>query len=212
MSKLEIEFELTGLKLKIKGDSDEVAGKVADLQRQVQGVMNTIGAITQGASAPALAPAPAAQNGAVNPAHKVIEAVTENASTARKGKAPGPRKGAPKAPRAEPVDLKHDVEKYGFPQQEWNTAQKAMWLLYVLSNQTGQHEYSAPVLAATFNKHFKSFGSVLAHNLARDLNAQKRKTGWVNSDATQEPPTWLLLEVGKKAMAKLIEESKAPAA
>jgi hypothetical protein len=212
MSKLEIEFELTGLKLKIKGDSDDVSGKVGDLQRQVQGLMNTIGSITQGASAPALPPAPASHNGTTSPAQKVIEAAAEPSSNGRKGRTPGPRKGTPKAPRAEPIDFKHDAEKYGFPKQEWNTAQKGMWLLYVLSSQTGQHEYSAPVLAATFNKHFKSFGSVLAHNLARDLNAQKGKTGWVNSDATQEPPAWLLLEEGKKAMAKLIEESKAPKA
>lgn len=173
MSKLEIEFELTGLKLKIKGDSDDVSGKVGDLQRQVQGLMNTIGSITQGASAPALPPAPASHNGTTSPAQKVIEAAAEPTSNGRKGRTPSPRKGTPKAPRAEPIDFKHDAEKYGFPKQEWNTAQKGMWLLYVLSSQTGQHEYSAPVLAATFNKHFKSFGSVLAHNLAPGFERAK---------------------------------------
>jgi hypothetical protein len=209
MSKLEIEFEITGLKLKIKGDSDDVSGKVADLQRQVQGVMNTIGAITQNASTPVLPSAPAGQNGTQTPALRVLEAP---ADTGRKGGNRGAgRKGGTRK-QAEAIDFKHDADKYGFPKQEWNTAQKAMWLLYILSLQTGTQEYSANVLAATFNKHFKSFGSVLAHNLLRDLGKEKGKSGWVNSDASQEPPTWLLLEEGKKGMAALIESSKAPAA
>ena len=42
MPNLDIEFELTGLKLKIKGQTEDVSGKVAALQSQIQTLMGTI--------------------------------------------------------------------------------------------------------------------------------------------------------------------------
>jgi hypothetical protein len=82
-----------------------------------------------------------------------------------------------------------------------------MWLLYLLM-QDGVNECSSGVLAATFNKHFKSFGAIKQQNILRDLAKEKGKSGWVNSDATKEPQTWLLLEAGKKGIAALIQQSK----
>ena len=89
--------------------------------------------------------------------------------------------------------------------------QKAMWLLYVLDQQ-GIKESTSGVLAATFTKHFKSFGSIQAPNVHRDLSKEKGKTGWVNSDATKDPQTWHLLEEGKKGIAALIQQTKSAAA
>jgi hypothetical protein len=76
MAKLEIEFEITGLKLRIKGESDDVVAKVAAVQRQMQGVIQAVGAITDGATG--------AANGStapVNGAPKLLEATAEPAST-----------------------------------------------------------------------------------------------------------------------------------
>lgn len=204
MSKLEIEFEITGLKLRIKGDSDDVATKVAAVQRQVQGVIQAVGAIADGATG--VPPTPL--NGAGSP--KVLEAAAEPAAAnGTRGKR-SPRKSSGQRQGAEGIDFKHDAEKYGFPKQDWTTAQKAMWLLYALEQQTDRKEYSGPVIAATFNKHFKSFGSIHAANVHRDLGKEKGKSGWVNSDASQDPQTWHLLEEGKKGVAALIEISKPP--
>lgn len=72
-------------------------------------------------------------------------------------------------------------------------------------------EFSASVIAATFNKHFKSFGTILAQNVLRDLGKEKGKSGAVNSDASQDPMQWYLLEAGKKLIPALIEEAKQPA-
>ncbi len=208
MSKLEIEFEITGLKLKIKGDSDDVVAKVAAVQRQVQGVIQAVGAIADGATA-ANTETLAHQNGS---GPKLLEVVPEAAgSTGNRGKRT-PRKNGGTRRHAEAIDFKHDAETYGFPKQDWNTAQKAMWLIHVLSLEAGRNECSGPVIAATFNKHFKSFGSILAPNVHRDLGKEKGKSGWVNSDASQDPQMWYLLEEGKKGIAALIQESKAPAA
>jgi hypothetical protein len=205
MPKLDIEFELTGLKLKIKGESEDVTGKVADLQRQIQALMGTVTALAQN-GAGTLPPPPPPDN-----QHKTIEAapaqIAAPAATGKTRKGGGARKGVPQH-RAEAIDFKHDAEKYGFPKQDWSTAQKAMWLLYMLTEDNVATELTAQVIAATFNKHFKSFKTILAHNVVRDLAKEKGKTGSVNSDATKNPETWHLLEAGKKQMAALIAETK----
>ncbi len=206
MPKLDIEFEITGLKLKIKGESDDVSGKIANLQNQVQNLMGTIASLTQGAATVNVVPphTPATPS-------RLIEAEVDDATDAKRRRS-SPLKGKPASPKAEAIDFKHDAEKYGFPKQEWYTAQKAMWLLYMLTGDGIATEMTAPVIAATFNKHFKSFKTILSHNVSRDLAKEKGKTGAVNSDATKSPETWHLLESGKKQMVALIAEAKVSAA
>jgi hypothetical protein len=205
MPKLDIDFEITGLKLKIKGESDDVGGKIANLQTQVQNLIGTIASLTQGAATVNGAP----PQTSVAPS-RLIEAEASNA-TDTKNRRPSPLKGKPAAPKAEAIDFKHDAEKYGFPKQEWYTAQKAMWLLFMLTNDGIATEMTAPIIAATFNKHFKSFKTILSHNVSRDLAKEKGKTGAVNSDAMKSPETWHLLESGKRQMAALIAEAKVSA-
>lgn len=202
MPKLDIEFEITGLKLKIKGESDDVSGKVANLQNQVQNLMGSIASLTQGAAATngTLPAAPAA-------APKQIEAEVLGATTTRQRRS-SPLKGKPATPKAEAVDFKHDAEKYGFPKQTWSTAQKAMWTIYMLGDLGETKEFSAGAIAASFNMHFKSFGAIRPQNVLRDLGNEKGKSGAVNSDATQDPMKWYLLEAGKTIAAGLVAETK----
>lgn len=200
MPKLDIEFELTGLKLKIKGESEDVTGKVANLQQQVQNLMGTIASLTQGAAGQALPTAPMPP--------RTLEATTATEAGTSNRRRNNPRKLAAPGQKAEALDFKHDAEKYGFPKQDWSTAQKAMWLLYVLTDSAVISELSSQAIAATFNKHFKSFKTILVFNITRDLNKEKGKTGAVNSDATKNPETWHLLETGKKQIAALIAEAK----
>ena len=56
-----------------------------------------------------------------------------------------------------------------------------MWMIYVLAEDSDTKEFSASVIAATFNKHFKSFGTILAQNVLRDLGKEK-----VRSDCRQQ--------------------------
>jgi len=205
MPNLDIEFELTGLKLKIKGQTEDVSGKVAALQSQIQTLMGTITSQAQNGVSGQL-PAPPPDN------HKVIEAPSVQLPEPQKRKNTRKSSGAPRVPKAEAIDFKHDAEKYGFPKQAWSTAQKAMWLLYMLTEDGHGTDLTASVLAATFNKHFKTFGTILAHNVARDLAKEKGKSGAINSDATRNPETWYLLDAGKKHTAAFIAAEKAPAA
>lgn len=154
---MDFEFEITGLKLKIKGD--DVSGKVTALQQQVQNLMATITALAQG-GVPTLPTAP--DNGVatklleVGQAPPDLQPVLNGSRSPRK--VPVPKgAGAGVRRRAEAIDFKHDADQYGFPRQNWATAQKAMWLIYVLGEQGENKEFSASEIAATFNKHFKSF-------------------------------------------------------
>lgn len=197
-----MKLELSGLKLEIEHDDDgTIPPAVATLQRQLAGVMQTVNALASNGSA----------NGSNQLAGhgqpKAIEApMVEPRPRGGKGST---RRGSGSRSKAEAIDFKHDAERFGFPKQEWNTACKALWLLYVLAEQGILTEVSGPVLAATFNKHFKTFGTVHAANVHRDLGKEKSKSGWVNSDASQDPQTWYLLEAGKQGVAKTIEEAKA---
>ena len=216
MAKLEVKFELTGLKFEITGERDDVAVALASLQEQVT-------VLAQSASS-----ASGALNGTPREVGRILsERVAplgqhvEGEASARGALMPPPtrakgRRGASGAPRlkVEPVQFTHNAEKYGFPKQTWNTANKAMWLLYIMEMQIGSKGASAHVIAATFKMYFKEFGNVLTHNVVRDLGSAKKK-GLVNSDPTKAPEEWYLLAAGRAAVQTLIQNpsaTEAPAA
>src|SRR5262245_52836677 len=137
-----MKLEFTGLKLEIEHDDDGTIPPAVDaLQRQLAGVIQTVNALAAGS-----------QNGAAQPANQIAmnaPKAIEPAPFAGKGntraKGNGRRGGSGVRGKAEPLELKHDAEKFGQPKQDWNTATKAMWLLYMLSQQTEHKEASAPV-------------------------------------------------------------------
>jgi hypothetical protein len=204
MSKLEIEFEITGLKFRISGEKDSVPAALASLQRQVAGlaqsVVSATTALDGNSGSTAVEPSLVEATRGMLPASTIAQP-TQPAQ--RKSRKPG---GGRKE-TAGALEFKHDAEKLGFPKQEWNTATKAMWLLYVLEQSGGPTEGSAPALAATFNKYFKESGGIQRGNISRDLGSAKGKTGFVNSDPTKEPETWFLLTAGKTHIQQLIANS-----
>lgn len=197
-----MKLELTGLKLEIEHDGDGfVPPAVVALQRQLTGVMQTVNALAAGAQKNGTdgLPGDAMQNAIDAPLEPVVSAVTRNRGKGAR------RSGGGKPAKAVPIDFKHNAEKYGFPKREWNTATKAMWLLYVLGEQTEHKEASPHTLSSTFAKYFREFGKILPHNIKRDLGAEKSKSRHVNDDPSQEPATWHLLDEGRKAMERLIQ-------
>lgn len=200
MSKLEIEFEITGIKLRIKGEGDDVLSKAAAVQRQVQGVIQSVGAIADGTAGQThIRP-----NGSGQKLIETTAAANAQASGAR-GKR-GSRKAGAGGPRskAEAIEIKHDPNQYGQPKQGWNTATKAIWLLYMLEKEAQHPEASAPELAETFKKYFREFGKILPNNVTRDLSALRAKGKCVNNDPDKDPQTWYLLEDGKNEVERLL--------
>jgi hypothetical protein len=199
MPKLEIEFEITGLKLRIKGESEDVVERAADVQRRLHGAFQALGSVGEGALSSATQPRTYTVSAE---AIKEVEAEAPRARrTTRKSSAAVKTKNVC-------LELTHDPEKFGFPKQEWPTASKAMWFLLMLEKQTGHKEASAPEIAGTFNKYFREFGTIRPQNISRDLSALKGKGKSVNNDPAKEPPTWYLLEDGKKEVENLIAATR----
>jgi hypothetical protein len=202
MGKLEIKFKLTGLEFEIKGESDEVIAKAAAMQRQMQGMLGTLAAVTSGADA-----AHSVQNGA---ATKLLEATAEpiqNGSRMR-----GPRRSAGEHPSVEAVSFRHDAAKYGNPLQSWGNTDKCIWLLHVLKEIDAANEVSGPQLAATFNQQFKAAGTVRPSHATRELGRAKIKNpALVGEDRGQDPPLWYLTDEGKKYATELIATVLNPA-
>lgn len=91
-----------------------------------------------------------------------------------KGKPPRRRQSSrTPADTAAPVEFRHDSGKFGSPVQGWTVLHRAIWLLYVLQNTTGNKEYSAAQLVATYNQQFKAAGKFHPPLLSRELARAK---------------------------------------
>ncbi len=205
MAKLEVEFEITGFKLRIKGESEDVAARVSDVQRKMQGAFQALGSVGDGAISPNTpAPLPLIQLPAANGNGNGAGAsgTTTRARRARRTST-SPRVAA------DAIELKHDAETYGFPSEDWNTATKSMWLLYIAEKQAEKTELSAPVIAETFNKYFRRFGAIRQNNVGRDLSNTQAKNRTVANNANVDPQTWYLLDSGKKEIEGKIKDSTA---
>jgi hypothetical protein len=213
MSRIEIEFELTGLKFKIRGSREEVPLAARNLGQQFVGLLqpaariaagdddDEVGRVPSVASAGSPLPSDEAPAGAKKRGGKkrrvtATAAPTNGSSTTSAG--------------AEPiVEFTHDPSLFGAPKQKWNTAQKAIWLLYVVGEQAGKRELTPQQVAATFNKHFREAGQVLVQNVARDLGKQraKPKDAPVAEDNTMTPSPWYLTEAGRREAQSLVAEA-----
>lgn len=203
MADFEMEFEITGLKVKIKSDRGEAPQALHAVQQQ-------IGNLLQAAAGVGVAekrqPTVTNSTGVLD-GQRVIDAPKNDSSAASRTKNNKRKRGNSGGGTA--FDFSHNPETHGSPKQSWNTAQKSMWLLYTLEKQTGVKEHSTPTIAATFNKYFKEFGPVTTTNVTRDLGSARAKHNFVTSDASKDPQTWYLLDTGKKEVERLIQSSHA---
>jgi hypothetical protein len=107
------------------------------------------------------------------------------------------------------IDFKHEITKFGMPSQEWKTAQKSIWLLYVLKDGHGIGEASTRQLAETFNKHFRQSGAVKSSNVSRDLGKAKIETpSLVGEDTRTTPSKWYLTDEGVRTAQALVAQSR----
>lgn len=195
MAKFRIKMKLQGLELEVEGNRDDVPVITHHLGSQLTGLLQSPGQIIEG-KAPRV-------NVDARPT-----IVLEPRKGRRRRVSGG--NGAVESEREEPLDWRHDPSKYGTPKQEWNTAQKAVWLLYVAGQEAACSEISGIRIAETFNKHFKQSGTIRAHNVNRDLGKLKvKKQGHppVSEDTTKDPAVWFLTEEGIRNAQELIAQA-----
>lgn len=203
MSKFKIKMKLQGLELEIEGSREDAPLITQNLGQQLAGLLRPTGAILEGQ---------------LPSDHSQLQQVPTSAEEAPP---PGLRRKSRRRKQSingsaenlsdeVAVDWKHDPTKYGTPKQSWSTADKSIWTLYVVAEETDEKELSGPRIAQTFNKHFRQAGTILAHNVNRDLGRHKvKKKGHppVSEDTTKTPARWFLTEEGKRMAQALVADA-----
>jgi hypothetical protein len=203
MSKFKIKMKLTGFELEIEGSQDNVPEISQAIGRQLAGLMQAPDALLNSAT-DNVRTLPA---GPVQPAEEIrLDSPSRRKST-RKRRSPSGN-GVDEDSQEVAVDFRHDPAKYGTPSQSWTTAMKALWLLYVVSQETETQEMSGRRTALTFNKHFRQAKEVTVANVNRDLGRAKIKGQFVGEDATKSPTAWYLTEEGVKAVQTQIASAQ----
>jgi hypothetical protein len=210
MSKFRIKMKLTGFELEVEGTRDEVPQIARNIGQQFVGMLQPAAGIVEGEvvtpagrvlpAAPLASPATGGENGAGGVKRK---------SAGRKRRGGVPSASASGAATDLVVEFTHDPAVYGTPKQEWSTANKALWLLYVVGKQAGRNELTAHQIEATFNKYFRQAKQILVQNIARDLGKLRNqpKDAPVAEDNTMEPSPWFLTEAGARRAAQLVAEA-----
>ncbi|UZN48795.1 hypothetical protein KZ686_13765 [Cupriavidus cauae] len=200
MSKFKMKLKLTGFELEIEGSREDVPLIAQNVGQQLSTLLQPAGAIIEGDGIVAsAAPAPLLPG----------DEVQISSPARRRAKRPRVKSTGDESAEAVVVNWKHDPLKYGTPQQGWSTAIKAMWLLYVVLQETGDGELSAKTISETFNRHFKQAGKILPFNVSRDLGKLKVKSGGlapVAEGTNKVPSTWYLTQEGIRLAQESIKQ------
>jgi len=107
------------------------------------------------------------------------------------------------------IEFRNDASLYATPTQQWKTAEKALWLLYVVKETTNHSELSTSQIVNTFNTHFRQAKTITSSNVSRDLGKLKVSTpSLVGEDATKSPAVWYLTEEGVRKAQSLIADAR----
>jgi hypothetical protein len=197
-----IKLKVQGLELEVDGTRDDIPVIRQSLAQQFAGLMQPATDIVEGR----------ASKSALNSVTESNESLQGNQRPKRKARSTKNRaSGQGDAAEESAVDWRHDTTKYGSPQQSWTASDKAVWLLYVASNEAGVLELSGNRISSTFNKHFRQAGLINTGNVNRDLGrlktSRKGEPPWVSEDTTKEPPAWFLTEAGNRAAQSLVAQA-----
>ena len=199
MAKFKVELEIQGFKLKMEGEREDIPLMAQNLSEQVDGLIEPAANIAEGEVPRKKVGSDAAQPATVEVKSKTKRKRprrTANGDTSPSGNANGPAV----------LNWTHSPEKWGNPLQAWTTAEKCLWLLYVVENELATTEMTGSSIAATFNRHFKQAKTVHPPNVTRDLGKLKaRALSEVGENTTVTPTTWYLTDTGKARAITLVE-------
>jgi hypothetical protein len=201
MSKFKIKMKLTGFELEIEGSREDVPNIQQALSRQLGGILQ-----------------PAA--GLISQEDEAVEEVditpaatqTNNQGTApkkrrKKSISNGNQKNNSAPEEDDVVNWPRDVTNYCMPNQQWKTAEKAMWTLYVAQEAADISELTGRQISNIFNKHYRQAKTIQLGNVNRDLGKLKlNNPAWVAEDTTKNPPAWYLTQEGNKEVQRRISE------
>jgi hypothetical protein len=203
MARTEFEIEITGLKIRYRGDREDVRRITGAIQNQFGDILSTPAILSDGRT-----------NGhvvdghiAASPEQKLAEGKKDRRRS--NGNRRPAEKGRTSNGQTRAIAWSHDPSKWGNPKQEWNPTKKSLWLLYVVENAADIKDLTASEIAKTFNQHCRESGAITGSNVSRDLKGAKLKQpALVQNDTSKEPPPWYLTSAGKTEAEKLVAEAR----
>jgi hypothetical protein len=200
MAKFKMKLKLSGLELEVEGERSDVPKIMSNVGEQISGMLT-----------------PAANIAADrDPNQAMLEFPAAHADGS------GQSNNKPKKPRrktvtsrevsatdAQPVEWRHEPDKWGNPKQGWSIRKKILWLLYVAEHAASAKEMAAAVVCSTFNKHFRQTGTLHPPLVTRELGRAKTTSPpLVGEDTTKAPSNWFLLDKGREKAVQLVAEAK----
>lgn len=191
MSKFKLKFKLQGLELEVEGSREDVPMITNAIGQQFANMLQPTTQIIDGEAEVVSSSQP----------------VAINAPKKRKRPSKSTSSNGQQVSTKESISItwKHDSVKYSSPIQEWKTVQKALWILYVVSEECHTDELSAPAIADIFNREFKRAGTIRGTNISRDFGKLKLGKDALVGETVGSPSTWFLTEKGKSEVLNLIQ-------
>jgi hypothetical protein len=195
MSKFEMEFELKGLKVRVKGDRGDIPLITQNIGKQFGDMLKPAANIVDEQK-------PQLQL----PMNNVIDVPAATPAPARR-KRSGARSNGGGASAPVQVEVTIDTNTWGTPQQTWKCSEKAIWLLFVMNKSGGPSEMTSTDIANVFNARYRAARTIRPQNVNRDL--ARLKSG---ADAlvgrNEKNDAWFLTEAGEKAAIALITKTR----
>lgn len=198
-NKFKIKLKVTGFELEIEGNREDVPLMAQAVGQQMSGLLTPASNIVEGEiiennDLPQLS-SEAKPKARKKRSSRQYSQTSTTSTLNGKGKAVA-------------LDWKHEPLKWGTPQQEWSTADKSIWLLYVVSKEVSVSELTGNEISTTFNKHFRQSGQIKTGQINRDLGKAKgKKPALVSENTTKNPPAWFLTHEGEKCVQELIVQA-----
>ena len=120
MSKFKVRLKLQGLELEVEGNRDDVPLIADSVAEQVAGLLKPASNIVEGEIV----------TDGRRP--QSVESETSETKTKRARKKRQSQTPLGSNSKEEAVDWTHDPSKWGVPKQKWSTADKSLWILYVV--------------------------------------------------------------------------------
>ena len=186
MSKFSIKVKLQGLEIEVEGTKEDAPRIAQQIGKQFGGLLQAPATLASG-------------NGAVT----VEGEVTNDGAEKKTRKARKAGSGGTKT-SADDLNFVHDPAQYGSPQQQWTQAQKAVWFLYIVGEQSEIKQQTAYSIAKNFNRLFKSSGQINGGNVMKGLEKERMKSpATVNADMTDGTAKYFLTLAGTNLAGKL---------
>lgn len=192
MSKFKIHFKLQGLELDVEGTRDDLPAIGHSIGNQIASLIE---------------PAIGLSDGMPRNEQRAAPSLIVEADPRKKARRKKTSNGAATSDATDSsINWKHDSVKFGMPSQNWNTAKKAIWLLYVVKENLNRTSLTAKQISDAFNLNFKQAGAIQSFNVTRDLGNAKVKTkpAPVGEDTSKDPHQWYLTDAGVAQAQQLI--------